>query len=235
MASSSQQPTPERSLASNPNPNPNPNPKAIRLRDREMPSANELMEIASKSLQTGVMAGGVGLVIGAGFGIARSAPPALFAIFAGLQWFALGSTYMASRDLLWHAWGGKENLTTSELATSSGVAGGVAGMIGGMFRGPKNIVPGVIVFGTVGTAGAYMAQLFKGKSKDDSKAKPGWLDSKWSPLRRLSDKEYEEKLEEKILRINAEISIIDDNIAALRASSAASTKPGEGSKTKNDS
>ncbi|KAI2785271.1 hypothetical protein F4815DRAFT_440503 [Daldinia loculata] len=231
MVSSPQQPTPQGPSSSNPNPN----PEAISPYDREMPSANDIMEIASKSLQTGVMAGGVGLVIGAGSGIVRSAPPALFALVAGLQWFALASTYTASRDLLWHAWGGKENLTTSDLVKSSGVAGGVAGMIGGMFRGPKNIMPGILVFGTAGTAGAYLAQLFKSQSKDDSKAKSGWLDSKWSPLKRLSDKEYEEKLEEKILRINAEISIIDDNIAALRASSGASTKPGEGSKTNNNS
>ncbi|KAI0850905.1 hypothetical protein F5Y00DRAFT_231121 [Daldinia vernicosa] len=233
MVSSSQQPTPQRPSVSNPNTNHN--SEAISPYDREMPSTNELKEIASKSLQTGVMAGGAGLVIGAGAGIVRSAPPALFALVAGLQWFALGSTYTASRELLWHAWGGKENLTTSDLVKSSGIAGGVAGMVGGMFRGPKNIIPGIIVFGTAGTAGAYLAQVLKSQSKDDSKAKSGWLDSKWSPLKRLSDKEYEEKLEEKILRINAEISIIDDHIAALRASSGASTKTGEESKTNNNS
>ena len=38
--------------------------------------------------------GGIGLLLGAGSGIVRSAPPTLFALFAGLQWFTLGSTYM---------------------------------------------------------------------------------------------------------------------------------------------
>ncbi|KAI1808481.1 hypothetical protein F4811DRAFT_548869 [Daldinia bambusicola] len=229
MASSPQQPTPNRPSASNANSN----PRAVTPYDREMPTADELMRIGSKSLQVGVIAGGAGLVIGAGSGILRAAPPALFALVASLQWFALGSTYTASKHLLWHAWGGRENLTTSDVVKSNGVAGGVAGMIGGMFRGPKNILPGMLVFGTLGAAGGYASELIRGQSKDDSKAtKSSWLDSKWSPMKRLTDKEYEEKLEEKILRINAEISIIDDNIASLRASNGESTKSDEGNKSK---
>ncbi|KAI0381010.1 hypothetical protein F5Y04DRAFT_89772 [Hypomontagnella monticulosa] len=208
MASSSQQPTPPRS---------SPVSKTDKKHDDEMPSANELMKIASKSLQTGAVTGGIGLVIGAGSGIVRSAPPALFALVAGLQWFALGSSYMASRSLLWHAWGGEENLTPSDYVKASGVAGGVSGMVGGMFRGPRNIIPGILFFGTVGATGQYVSQRFKSKSQDDSKS--SWLDSKWVPLKRLTDREYEEKLEEKILRIDAEISIIDENIASLRANS----------------
>ncbi|KAI1144101.1 hypothetical protein F5Y05DRAFT_407501 [Hypoxylon sp. FL0543] len=192
-------------------------------------SANELMEIASKSLQTGVATGCVGLVVGAGAGIVRSAPPTLFALVAGLQWFGLGSTYMASRSLLWHAWGGEENLTSSDRVKASGVAGGVSGMVGGMFRGPRNIIPGILCFGTLGAASAYLSERLKNKSRDsESKTKARWLDSKWSPLKRLSDKEYEEKLEEKILRINAEISVLDDSIASLRASSNTETKPDSG-------
>ncbi|KAK6950405.1 hypothetical protein Daesc_008733 [Daldinia eschscholtzii] len=228
MASSPQQPTPQRPSASNPNSN----PKAISPYDREMPTANELIEIGSKALKVGFIAGGAGLVVGAGSGIVRSAPPALFALVAGLQWFALGSSYTASKHLLWHAWGGRENLSTSDIVKSNGVAGSVAGMVGGMFRGPKNILPGMLVFGTGGAAGAYLGQLIQGQSKDDSKTKSSWLDSKWSPMKRLTDKEYEEKLEEKILRINAEISIIDDSIASLRASTGASTKSDEGNKSK---
>ncbi|OTB07116.1 hypothetical protein M426DRAFT_83483 [Hypoxylon sp. CI-4A] len=218
--------------SSQPAPQRPPNSKADNPRDDEMPSAHELMEIGSKALQTGAVTGGIGLVVGAGAGIVRSAPPTLFALVAGLQWFALGSSYMASRSLLWHAWGGEENLSSSDHVKASGVAGGVSGMVGGMFRGPKNIVPGILFFGTVGATGTYISQRFKKQSKDsESKPKSGWLDSKWSPLQRLSDEDYQEKLEEKILRINAEISIIDDNIASLRASSNESAKPEKGSKT----
>lgn len=46
--------------------------------------------------------------------------------------------------------------------------------------------------------------------------KKSWLDSKWSPMKVLSDKEYEEMLREKLLRVNAEIALVDENIEALR-------------------
>ena len=39
-------------------------------------------------------------------------------------------------------------------------------------------------------------------------------------MKRLTDKEYEEKLEEKILRLEAEIAIIDENIESLKTSAA---------------
>ncbi|KAI1769600.1 hypothetical protein GGR53DRAFT_473307 [Hypoxylon sp. FL1150] len=218
MAPSSQQPAPQRPPASA--------SRTDNTHDDEMPSTDELMEIAKKSLQTGAMTGVVGMMVGAGSGILRSAPPTLFALVAGLQWFGLGSTFIASRSLLSHAWGGEENLSPSDHVKASGVAGAVSGMVGGMFRGPRNIIPGMLFFGTVGATGTYFSQRFRNGPKDsESKVKSGWLDSKWSPLKRLSDKEYEEKLEEKILRINAEIAIIDENIASLRASSSSSTRP----------
>ena len=37
-----------------------------------------------------------------------------------------------------------------------------------------------------------------------------------SPMKSLSDQEYEDLLHEKLLRVNAEIGILDDQIAALR-------------------
>ncbi|KAI0449541.1 hypothetical protein F5B21DRAFT_494119 [Xylaria acuta] len=201
-------------------------PPRLKTKDavhKEMPSPTELWQIAAKSLQTGMVTGGIGLLFGAGSGIVRSAPPTLFALFAGLQWFALGSSYMASRDLLHHAWGGEENMKSSDLVKASGVAGGVSGMVGGMIRGPRNILPGILFFGTLGAGSSYVSQLTGG---NDSKPKTSWLDSKWSPMQRLSDKDYMNKIEEKILRLDAEIAIIDDNIASLKSSqsSVASTE-----------
>ncbi|KAI1752427.1 hypothetical protein F4782DRAFT_501844 [Xylaria castorea] len=180
---------------------------------KEMPSPTELWQIAAKSLQTGMVAGGIGALFGAGSGIIRSAPPTLFALFAGLQWFALGSTYMASRDLLRHAWGGEGNMSSLDLVKASGVAGGVSGMVGGMIRGPRNVLPGILFFGTIGAGTSYVSQL---TGVNDDKPKTSWLDSKWSPVQRLSDKDYMDKIEEKILRLDSEIAIIDDNIAALK-------------------
>ncbi|KAI0971698.1 hypothetical protein F4678DRAFT_431577 [Xylaria arbuscula] len=193
-------------------------PSRLQVKDpgyREMPSSAELWQLGAKSLQTGVITGGIGLLLGAGTGIVRAAPPTLFAIFAGVQWFALGSSYIASRGLLYHAWGGEENLGSLDLVKAGGVAGSVSGMVGGMIRGPRNILPGMLVFGTLGAGSSYVSQLTQGTG---SNPKTSWLDSKWSPMQRLSDKDYLDKVEEKILRIDAEIAIIDENIASLKAS-----------------
>ncbi|KAI0118932.1 hypothetical protein GGR51DRAFT_498240 [Nemania sp. FL0031] len=195
---------------------------------KQMPSSAELSRIAIRSLQTGMATGVVGLLVGAGSGIMRSAPPTLFALFAGFQWFTLGSTYMASRDILYHAWGGEENMSSSDLVKASGVAGGVSGMMGGMIRGPKNILPGILFFGTLGAGSSYVSQLTQ---STEAKPKTSWLDSKWSPMQRLSDKDYMDKIEEKILRLDAEIAIIDENIASLKESSRSPVPPIE-SKTK---
>lgn len=42
------------------------------------------------------------------------------------------------------------------------------------------------------------------------------FESKWSPLRKISDEEYKDMMDEKILRLDAEISLIEDKIAELR-------------------
>lgn len=40
--------------------------------------------------------------------------------------------------------------------------------------------------------------------------------SRWSPMAVLSDEDYEAMLQERLLRVNAEIAIIDENIERLR-------------------
>lgn len=49
------------------------------------------------------------------------------------------------------------------------------------------------------------------KDEDDS-----WLRSKWSPLKKLNDQEYVDMMEEKMLRVDADIALIDERIAQLR-------------------
>lgn len=43
-------------------------------------------------------------------------------------------------------------------------------------------------------------------------------ESKWVPLRTLSDQEYREMLSEKLLSIDAEIALLDDKIQELEKS-----------------
>ncbi|KAK7938085.1 uncharacterized protein PG986_014953 [Apiospora aurea] len=182
----------------------------------EMPTRAELFEIGTKSLQTGALTGVLGAAFGAGSGIMRAAPPGLFALVAGIQWFALGSSFMASRSLLWHAWGGEEYLTAADKVKAGAAAGGVSGMIGGMARGPRNILPGILFFSTLAGGTTYVSQKLQSQ---EPKEKKSIMASKWSPMRQISDQEYEKILEDKVLRIDAELAILNDNIASLKGES----------------
>jgi hypothetical protein len=53
-------------------------------------------------------------------------------------------------------------------------------------------------------------------SSTNSETRPGWLDSRWSPVKVLSDDEYEGMLQEKLLRLKAEIALVDENIVELK-------------------
>lgn len=60
------------------------------------------------------------------------------------------------------------------------------------------------------------------------------LDSRWSPVKVLSDNEYERMLEEKLLRLNAEIALIDEDVAKLNAENKQirpANRPEEGSRS----
>lgn len=48
-------------------------------------------------------------------------------------------------------------------------------------------------------------------------------DSKWIPLKSLSDQDYRGMLSEKLLSIEAEIALIDEKIEALEASQSGTT------------
>ena len=79
------------------------------------------------------------------------------------------------------------------------------------------------MFAVFGAAGQAMYNIADARSPELSGAerakdlKDSWLNSKWSPMKVLSDSEYENMLQEKLLKVNAEIALIDENIEALRA------------------
>lgn len=43
-----------------------------------------------------------------------------------------------------------------------------------------------------------------------------WLDSRWSPVKVLSDDEYAIMLQEKLLRVKVEIALVEESIAVLK-------------------
>lgn len=85
------------------------------------------------------------------------------------------------------------------------------------------LVPGVVVFSLLGYIGqkSYNAIDAWQMEQPDTPSKPiiqRMADSKWIPLKSLSDNDYRGMLNEKILSIEAEIALVDEKIEALEAS-----------------
>ncbi|KAL8644821.1 MAG: hypothetical protein Q9226_007580 [Calogaya cf. arnoldii] len=120
------------------------------------------------------------------------------------------------------------------------------GTVGGLTRGRANIVPGMIMFSLFGFAGQYAynaldarhynshapltvattqaerstkANTERIETRDAKPEEPLWkriLNSKWSPMKVLSDEQYEKILQEKLLTVEAELAILDEDIEKVK-------------------
>ncbi|KAL5347629.1 hypothetical protein ACLOAV_007038 [Pseudogymnoascus australis] len=176
-----------------------------------------------------------GLLFGAVSGVIRSTTPTLFALASGLQWFTLGSTFYATRTIVLR----ELHADTGESArkiSASAIAGGVSGGIGGLLRSRRNVLPGTLIFATFGALGqaAYNYADSREGRKEGEGEKGGWLDSRWSPVKALSDEEYGKILEERMLKLEAEIALIDESIREVKKEAAATTAPPTAVATKTD-
>ncbi|TVY24933.1 hypothetical protein LHYA1_G006249 [Lachnellula hyalina] len=182
----------------------------------------EILDIIWPAIQIGGLSGVTGIIFGGFAGVARSSTPTLFALASGIQWFTLASTFSASRGFVLQSWGG-DKVSPKEKVSVSAIAGAFAGSAGGLLRGRKNILPGAIMFALFGAAGQAVYNRSAAQNSNmpqaatDKSEKFSWMNSKWSPMSVLSDAEYEKLLQERLLRINAEIALVDENIEALRA------------------
>jgi hypothetical protein len=90
-----------------------------------------------------------------------------------------------------------------------------------MTGGRGNIIPGALMFALFGATGQVLYNRADSRrsrvEEDEESLQNSWLNSKWSPMKVLTDTEYENMLHEKMLRVNAEIALIDESIEALRA------------------
>lgn len=87
--------------------------------------------------------------------------------------------------------------------------------------GPSHVLPGLIMFSIFGYVGQSIYNTMD--KRDDPRGAAQrvgfWQrigNSRFSPMKVLSDEEYKRMLQEKMLRIDAEIAIIDENIDSLR-------------------
>lgn len=151
----------------------------------------------------------------------------LWTVAAGGQSFVLGSTFWATRIVLKKSFSNSAEVTLREDLLYSTVAGAVAGGVGGSLRSRANIAPGMLVMGTVGLGGTAIVKAVYSSPQLFETRKPilaRLAETSWWPLRSLSDEEYKHELSEKALALEAEIAIIDENIAALRASISSSQR-----------
>lgn len=123
------------------------------------------------------------------------------------------------------------NPTRSDKIRASTMAGAFTGLsLGLLFRGPRNALPGTFMFSIFGYAGQkgynFLDKRNSAEIEQDAQMvargekKKNFMEriaeSKWSPMEVLTDERYEDMLQEKLLKLEAEIAIIDDKIEVFR-------------------
>ncbi|KAH0445592.1 hypothetical protein KCU90_g114, partial [Aureobasidium melanogenum] len=88
--------------------------------------------------------------------------------------------------------------------------------------GPRNVIPGAIMFSLFGFFGQTVSNSYDKTDlpASDEPQMNFWqrfASLKWMPVTVLKDGEYEDMLREKQLKLEAEIALVDERIAALKA------------------
>ncbi|KAL4903176.1 hypothetical protein BDW74DRAFT_156768 [Aspergillus multicolor] len=171
------------------------------------------------SLKVGALSGSAGLIYGGISGVIRSPHPVIHSISHGIHWSVCGTSFWWLRsNILKHYYEDQATLTQRNYAStiSGGLAGGaVTRLMGGRF------IPGLVVFSLCGYLGQVSHNTID-KWQLEQAGKPSkpfltrMAESKWIPLKPLSDDEYRGILSEKLLTIEAEIALIDDKIEELQ-------------------
>ncbi|KPM35706.1 hypothetical protein AK830_g10857 [Neonectria ditissima] len=178
--------------------------------------APEITDLLVPPLKFGGYAGTAGVLAGVGGSIFREGNPVVWGAVSGFQWFALGSSYYFTRSIIFKTWGGEEQVSLTDKTKASAMAGTVAGAVGGLIRGPSNIIPAMVFWTAVGAGGQMFANRMATREPKVKDENDSWFRSKWSPLKKLTDDEYIDLMSEKILRVEADIALVDDRIAELR-------------------
>lgn len=179
---------------------------------------DEAGDVLAKSIRVGAGAGVCGMLFGATSSIIRGVKtPVLFSLVSGLQWFSISSIFYGTREIAMAIYGPEHNVTPAQKVGASAIAGAVSVVpFGLLLRGPRSVIPGSVLFSLLGAGGQSALNRWPG-SETSAKKSNGWFTSKWSPMTKLSDEEYKVMLEEKILRVEADLAILDESKAALLA------------------
>ncbi|RMZ77443.1 hypothetical protein DV738_g4431, partial [Chaetothyriales sp. CBS 135597] len=99
----------------------------------------------------------------------------------------------------------------------SAVAGTISGAVSGIFNRNPSIIRPALLAGALSTGAQALFHAFRDAQHRPSTDKP-LVDRivSYLPLQTLTDAQYERMLQEKLGKINVEIAILDDQIAALK-------------------
>ncbi|KAJ5710154.1 hypothetical protein N7493_009746 [Penicillium malachiteum] len=168
--------------------------------------------------KVGALSGVAGLIYGGASGVIRSPNPVIHSISCGIHWAACGSTFwwMRSNIIKIHF---KDQASPQERTYVSAISGGISGGVVTRLMGGR-LVPGLVIFSLLGFAGqsAFNRVDAWQIERAQNPAKPlavRLAESKWVPLRHLSDEEYRGMLGEKLLSLEAEIALLDEKIEGL--------------------
>lgn len=173
-------------------------------------------------ITTDMFLAGVGFMFGGAVGILKNLPLSLSAGVTSLQSFGLGAVFTFTRLSVIQAWTTElQTPTPGDLIKATAIAGAFSGgSLGALFRGRKNVIPGAIMWCIFGATGQFMYNRRTLPAQRAEPKGPGFWqsmsDKSWTPFKVLSNEEYAGMLKEKLLRVEAEISIIDDKIAAMK-------------------
>ncbi|KAJ5250069.1 hypothetical protein N7489_000479 [Penicillium chrysogenum] len=171
--------------------------------------------------KVGALSGTAGLIYGGAAGVIRSPNPMIHSLSCGIHWFACGSAFWWLRsNIIKHHY--QDKASPKERTYASALCGGIAGGSVTRLMGGR-LVPGTIIFSLLGYCGQSVfnrvdAWQMENAHKTSKPLMQRMAESKWVPLRTLSDQEYREMLSEKLLSIDAEIALLDDKIQELEKS-----------------
>ncbi|KAK4505165.1 hypothetical protein PRZ48_003128 [Zasmidium cellare] len=196
---------------------------------KQSPPGNEFSAVIEPALKVGAACGGAGFLFGGASGVLRGLPAALSGGLSAIQTFTIGTTFSLCRSGIITAWtvDGRPP-APRDLTKASSVAGGISGGAAGLlFRGRSNILPGAIMFAIFGAAGQAIYNKYTAP-RDAQPRENFWKrmsEKSWTPFKVLTNEEYSEMLQERMLKLDVEIAVLDDKVAALKEQ-----QKGEGAK-----
>ncbi|KAK4546432.1 hypothetical protein LTR36_002109 [Oleoguttula mirabilis] len=190
-------------------------------RQRPVKVDDPVTAVIESSVKVGAACGCAGFLFGGTSGILKATTPLLFATASGIQTFALGTTFWACRGTFLQLRSSAATRASSDYVQASTLAGGLSGGIVALVtRGRRNVLPATLMWSLFGCLGQVAYDRYSAAPREPQPPKVAFwqrmAEKSWSPVTFMSNGEYADKLREKLFKVDVEIAVLDDKIAALR-------------------